>query len=188
MIYWQFFQTFFIIGLCSFGGGYAALPFIETMVVEQYGWLNAQQFLDVLTISQMTPGPIGINAATFVGIQVAGTWGAVCATLGFVTPSIIIVLILAHYYLKYRRGQMMKTVLQSIQPAVVALIALSTWNIIQTAFWQDAAITLDTTNWTAVGIAAVMFLLLKKSKMGPIGIIMLSGVLGIVLYSIPALA
>lgn len=184
MIYWQLFRTFFIVGLCSFGGGYAALPFIQNIVVDQLGWLTAAQFIDVVTISQMTPGPIGINAATFVGIQVSNILGAVVATVGFVFPSVIIVLILSYYYFKYRQMTLVQGVLRGVHPAVVALIASATWNIIHTAFWNDAAVTLGGTNWIAVAIAAVMLVVLRKTKLGPISIILLSGVLGVVVYSL----
>ena len=87
MIYLQLFWSFFQIGLFSFGGGYAALPLIQTQVVDLHHWLSMSEFMDLITISQMTPGPIAINSATFVGIQIAGPWGAVVSTLGCILPS-----------------------------------------------------------------------------------------------------
>ncbi|HCS10223.1 MAG TPA: chromate transporter, partial [Clostridiales bacterium] len=101
MIYLEIFLSFFQIGLFSFGGGYAALPLIEAQVLEIHNWLTVEEFADLLTISQMTPGPIAINASTFVGTKIAGLPGAVIATIGCVTPSCIIVLILSYYYFKY---------------------------------------------------------------------------------------
>jgi chromate transporter len=98
MIYLEIFLSFFQIGLFSFGGGYAALPLIEAQVLEIHNWLTVEEFADLLTISQMTPGPIAINASTFVGTKIAGLPGAVIATIGCVTPSCIIVLILSYYY------------------------------------------------------------------------------------------
>ena len=98
MIYLKLFLSFFQIGLFSFGGGYAALPLIEEQVVVQNGWLSMTGFTDIITISQMTPGPIAINAATFVGMQIAGLLGAIIATMGCVSPSCIIVLTLAFLY------------------------------------------------------------------------------------------
>ena len=102
MIYLKLFLSFFQIGLFSFGGGYAALPLIEEQVVVQNGWLSMTGFTDIITISQMTPGPIAINAATFVGMQIAGLLGAIIATMGCVSPSCIIVLTLAFLYQRYK--------------------------------------------------------------------------------------
>ena len=95
MTYWQLFLAFLQIGAFSFGGGYAAMPLIEAQVVNQYGWLTPNEFVDIVTISQMTPGPIAINAATFVGQRVAGLGGALVATLGCILPSCILVLLIA---------------------------------------------------------------------------------------------
>ena len=102
MIYLRLFMSFLQIGLFSFGGGYAALPLIQEQLVELHGWLSQSEFTDLITISQMTPGPIAVNAATFVGIRVAGIPGAVTATLGCIFPSCVIVSILAFLYLKYK--------------------------------------------------------------------------------------
>ena len=103
MIYIQLFLSFFKIGMFSIGGGYAAMPLIQNEVVTIHSWLTMKEFADIITISQMTPGPIAINSATFVGIQIAGFPGAVIATLGCVTPSFIIVLSIAMVYFKYRK-------------------------------------------------------------------------------------
>jgi len=93
----------FQIGLFSIGGGYAALPLIENQVLKVHNWLTLEEFADLLTISQMTPGPIALNASTFVGTRVAGISGAIIATVGCVTPSCIIVLILSYFYFKYKK-------------------------------------------------------------------------------------
>ena len=95
MIYWQLFVSFFQIGLFSFGGGYAAMPLIRQQVVELHSWLTPTQFTDIVTISQMTPGPIAVNSASFVGMQIAGIPGSVVATLGCVAPACVIVTVLA---------------------------------------------------------------------------------------------
>ena len=98
----QLFWSFFQVGLFSFGGGYAAMPLIQAQVVDLHGWLNMTEFADIITISQMTPGPIAINSATFVGMRIAGVAGALVATVGCVLPSCIVSLLLAKLYLKYR--------------------------------------------------------------------------------------
>ena len=100
MIWLQLFFSFLQIGLFSFGGGYAAVPLIQEQIVNIHGWLDMDQFTDLITISQMTPGPIAINSATFVGIRIGGIPGALVATLGCILPSCIIVTLLAKLYLK----------------------------------------------------------------------------------------
>lgn len=102
MILVELFLSFFQIGLFSFGGGYAALPLIQNQVVELHAWLTQAELSDLITISQMTPGPIAINAATFVGTKLAGIAGAIVSTLGCILPSCLIVTVLAYLYLKYR--------------------------------------------------------------------------------------
>lgn len=111
MMYIQLFLSFFQISLFSFGGGYAALPLIQGQVVNVHHWLSMTEFTDLITISQMTPGPIAINAATFVGMKLTGMPGAVVATLGYITPSCIIVTIIAKLYLKYREMDMLQGIL-----------------------------------------------------------------------------
>ena len=134
MIYVQLFWSFIQIGLFSFGGGYAAMPLIQGQVVTTHGWLSMAEFTDLITISQMTPGPIAVNSATFVGLKIAGVPGAVVATLGCILPSCIIVTILAKLYLKYRKLDMLQGILHSLRPAVVAMIASSGVLILITAF------------------------------------------------------
>ncbi len=188
MILFELFKTFFIIGLCSFGGGYAAIPFIQDHVVNINGWLTMGEFVDVITISQMTPGPIGINAATFVGTQLNGILGAIAATLGFVCPSIIIVLVLSHFYFKYRKLDLIKGVLEGLHPAVVALIASATIGIVKNALWTDGTAQIfSNVNWINALICALMLAVLRKTKFGPIFVIAISGVIGIIVYSIVGL-
>ena len=140
MIYLQLFWSFLQIGLFSFGGGYAAIPLIQGQIVDQHGWLSMPEFTDLVTISQMTPGPIAINSATFVGIKIAGLAGALVATLGCILPSCIIVTLIARLYLKYRSMALLQGVLGSLRPAVIALIASAGISILITAFWGDAVI------------------------------------------------
>ena len=128
------------------------------------------EFTDLITISQMTPGPIIINSATFVGIKIAGIPGAIAATIGSVLPSCILVTLIARLYLKYRSPNALRSVLGTLRPAVVAM----------TAFWgEGAAVTLAETNWVLFGIFAVCFLLLRKTKLNPIAVMVLAGVLNL---------
>lgn len=139
MIYLQLFLSFLQIGLFSFGGGYAAMPLVQGQVVTAHGWLSMSEFTDLITISQMTPGPIAVNSATFVGIKIAGIPGALIATLGCILPSCIIVTVIAKLYLKYREMDMLQGVLNSLRPAVVAMIASAGISILITAFWGSSA-------------------------------------------------
>ena len=123
MIYLQLFISFLQVGMFSFGGGYAAMPLIQGQVVTLHQWLSMAEFTDLITISQMTPGPIAVNSATFVGIKIAGIPGAIVATLGCILPSCMIVTLLAKLYLKYRNMALLQGVLGSLRPAVVAMIA-----------------------------------------------------------------
>lgn len=123
MIYLQLFLSFLQIGAFSFGGGYAAMPLIQSQVVDLHGWLTMKEFTDLVTIAEMTPGPIALNAATFVGTRIAGTGGALLATFGCILPSCILVPLLAYVYERNRRGALMQGTLAGLRTAVVALIA-----------------------------------------------------------------
>ena len=187
MILLQLFFSFFQVGLFTIGGGYAALPLIQQQIVDVHGWLNLKEFADIVTISQLTPGPIGINAATFVGTKMGGIWGAISATIGCVTPSIIIVLILAHIYVKYRDLTLLKGILGGLRPATVALISSAGLSIIATSFfgtklheivWQNA----DITSIIVFAVGLTVMRIYKKAE--PILIIFGAGVLGLGLYSL----
>ena len=180
MIYFQLFLSFFQIGLFSFGGGYAAMPLIQGQVVQGHGWLSMSEFTDLITISQMTPGPIAVNSATFVGIKIAGIPGALAATFGCILPSCILVTLLAKLYLKYREMAMLQGILHSLRPAVVAMIGSAGISILVTAFWSsegDTVIRLAQTNWSLVVIFIISLILLQKGKKNPIFVMVLAGVM-----------
>ena len=177
MIYLELFWSFLQIGLFSFGGGYAAMPLIQGQVVTDHGWLSMTECTDLITISQMTPGPIAINSATFVGIKIAGIPGALVATIGCILPSCIIVTLVAKLYLKYRNMAVLQGILNSLRPAVVAMIASAGISILITAFWgNEAAVILSQTNWVMVLIFAGCIVLLQKFRMNPIWVMILAGV------------
>ena len=178
MIYLQLFFSFLQVGMFSFGGGYAAMPLIQGQVVTAHKWLSMSEFTDLITISQMTPGPIAVNSATFVGIKIAGIPGALVATFGCILPSCIIVTVIAKLYLKYRNMAMLQGVLNSLRPAVVAMIDSAGISILITAFWGNAAaIALAGTKWSLVVIFVVCIVLLRKIKMNPIWVMVLAGVM-----------
>ena len=178
-LFWSFFQ----IGLFSFGGGYAALPLIQHQVVEQNGWLTISQFTDIITISQMTPGPIALNSATFVGIQIAGFPGALIATLGCILPSCIVALTLAWFYYKYRNLSLVKGVLQGLRPAVVALIASSGLSILLRALLAGNRL-LSGVDFVAVALFAAALFVLRRWKPNPIWVMAGCGAAGRVVYSL----
>lgn len=179
MIYLEIFWSFFQIGLFSFGGGYAALPLIQEQVVDAKGWLTMTEFADVITISQMTPGPIALNAATFVGIGVAGLPGAIVATLGSVTPSCIIVLTLAMVYYKYKELNWMKAILKGLKPAVIGLIASAGFSILLFSLWNGEVIDI-----VAIIIFIAALFVLRKWKMNPIHVMLGAGVVGFITYTV----
>ena len=176
MIYMQLFLSFLQIGLFSFGGGYAALPLIENQVITLHHWMTAPEFTDLITISQMTPGPIAVNSATFVGIRIAGIPGAVAATSGCVLPSCIIIFILAGLYLRYRNGCLLNGALTALRPAVVAMIASAGLSVLLTAFFRDSQkINLAGIQWEMVLIFIFCFVLLRKTKCSPVRVMLLAG-------------
>lgn len=180
MIYWQLFVSFLKVGAFSFGGGYAALPLIQEEIVDSHQWLSLQEFTDLITISQMTPGPIAINSATFVGTQVAGVFGAVVATLGSVLPSVILVTLLAYLYMKYRQMDVLQYILTSLRPAVVAMIATAGVSILVSSFWGTEVMGIETLKITAVLIFGVCLFLLMKWKVNPVKVMVLAGVLNVI--------
>ena len=187
MIYLELFLSFFQIGLFSFGGGYASLPLIQKEIVETNHWLTMSEFVDILTISQMTPGPVGINASTFVGIKTAGIFGAVCATLGFVAPSCIIVILLAYLYYKYKNLWVIQGVLSGLRPAVVSLIAFSGLSIVFLAFFgaesmSFADIKLENIQIPALVIFGVSLIIMRKFKPNPVLIMAGAGAVGLIMY------
>jgi chromate transporter len=181
MIYLQLFISFIKVGLFSIGGGYAAIPLIQSEVVLMHGWLSMAEFTNLITIAEMTPGPIAVNSATFVGIRIAGVLGAVIATLGCILPSIIIVSILAYVYHKYRNLTTMQSVLSGLRPAVVALIASAGLSIFLLVAFGGKPYSIGNVEWIGVIIAVSAFVILRKIKCNPILIIGLSGVVGLIL-------
>jgi len=169
--------AFFKVGAFSFGGGLAALPLIQQEIVEKQAWISLNDFTDLISIAQMTPGPIGINSATFVGINLQGILGAIFATLGFITPAIILVTLLAFLYFKYRDLSLIQSVLKTLRPAVVALIASAGITILKLV-----AITESQINYVGLIIFIIALLLLRKYRLNPILIMFSCGIIGGIIY------
>lgn len=178
----QLFISFLQIGLFSVGGGYAAIPLIRNQTVEIHRWLTPEQFMDLAAIAEMTPGPIAVNGATFVGLRIAGLPGAAVATLGCITPSLIIVSLLAYIYRKYRELPVLQSTLASLRPAVVALIFSAGVNmLIQIVFGARGQIAFSNIRWAPLILFAAAFAVLRKCKWNPILVIGLCGAAGLVL-------
>lgn len=172
--------AFMQVGAFSIGGGYAAMPLIKSITVDSHAWLTATEFADLVTIAEMTPGPIALNAATFVGMRMAGLPGALAATFGCVLPSLIIVSILSWLYARFRSGRGMQTILGTLRPVVVALIASAAVTLIQVACTaSDGAFSLP---GCLLMIAA--FTVLRWKNCSPILVMALCGIGGVLLHAV----
>ena len=180
MIYLLLFWEFAKVSIFCVGGGYASMPLIQASVVDTYGWLTLPQFIDVFTISQMTPGPIGINASTFAGMKVAGLGGAIAATVGFVFPSLLLGIFLATLFFKYGDIGPVRGILNGLRPAVIALICGAAIDFILLALWNTSGLPSNfaAVEWTSVLILAFSFIALKYNY-GVITVLAASGVLGL---------
>lgn len=181
MIYAQLFWSFLQIGLFSIGGGYAAMPLIQAQVVSQHAWLSMNEFTDLITIAEMTPGPIAVNSATFVGIRIAGFAGALVATFGCILPSLILVSLLAFVYYRYQSLSLMQSVLASLRPAVVALIASAGLSILLQVAFGGAPVTPEHLNALGVALFAAALVLLRRWKWNPILVMVLCGAANLLL-------
>ena len=186
MIYLQLLWSFIQIGLFSIGGGYAALPLIQHQVVELHPWLTLTQFADIMAIAEMKPGPIAINSATFVGIQVAGIPGVLVATLGCILPSCVIVTLLAYVYYRYKGLDVVQGILAGLRPAVIAMIASAGLSLLILALYgiQELPTDLGEVNPVSLLIFGAGLLVLRKWRVNPIYIMAGAGAAGIFLYQL----
>ncbi|WP_077153492.1 chromate transporter [Bacteroides bouchesdurhonensis] len=182
MIYIQLFYTFFKIGLFGFGGGYAMLSMIQGEVVTRYEWLSSQEFTDIVAISQMTPGPIGINAATYVGFTATGSiWGSIIATFAVILPSFILMLTISKFFLKYQKHPVVESIFNGLRPAVVGLLASAALVLMNTENFGSP--TQDTYSFIiSIIIFLVTFVGTRKYKANPILMIIACGIAGLLLY------
>ena len=182
MIYVELFMTFFIIGMFTIGGGYAMLSLIQNEVVTVHGWITDTTFTDIVAISQMTPGPIGINSATYIGYEVlaqSGASEAMCvlgsltATFAVVLPSFIIVLLLCKVYEKWKEHYMFKGIMSGLKPATLGLIGTAALCLATPENFID---------WKSFVICIVAFAALYFKKVGPFSIIALGALAGLLIY------
>ena len=182
MIYLQLFYAFFKIGLFGFGGGYAMRSMIQGEVVTRYDWVSTQEFTDIVAISQSTPGPIGINAATYVGFTATGSiWGSVIATFAVVLPSFILMLTISKFFLKYQKHPAVEAVFSGLRPAVVGLLASAALVLMNVENFGSP--TDDTYTFViSIIIFLVAFIGTKKYHANPILMIIACGIAGLILY------
>lgn len=174
MIYLQLFYTFFIIGVFTFGGGYAMLSLIQNEVVVNHAWVTAQEFTDMVAISQMTPGPIGINSATYVGYAVSGNiFGSIVATFAVCLPSFIIILAICRIYAKFKESNIFASLMKTLRPVVIGMIGAAAGILITKDNFID---------WTSWVLFAGAFVASQWLKMNPITVIILSGAIGYFIY------
>ncbi len=181
MIYLELFYTFFCIGAFTFGGGYAMLPLIQEEVL-RHNWITESRLLDMVAVSESTPGPFAVNMATFIGAEQGGLFGAFCATLGVVLPSFLVILVVARCYDRFRQSRTVKGCMSGLKPASVGLIAGAVLSVFLTVFFPagpTAAVFSNVSFYISVALFGAMLLLALK-KVHPILIICISAVVGIV--------
>ena len=179
MIYLQLFLSYLKIGFFGFGGGYAMLSLIQNEIVEQRAWLTATQFADIVAVSQITPGPIAINSATYIGYEVGGVLGSVVATFAVCLPSLTLMLLLTRFFLRHRENRYIQTVVKSVSPIVVGMIASAALLMIFPRSGKSENFT-DVWSW----LLFVACLYGSYRKVNPILMILLSAAAGIVIYAV----
>ncbi|WP_069650556.1 chromate transporter [Caloranaerobacter ferrireducens] len=172
MIYIKLFISFLKIGAFSFGGGYAMLPLIQEEIITKNGWLSLKEFIDVLAISQMTPGPIAINSATFLGYKIGGILGAVVSTLAVVIPSLVIILLIAHFLKKFKESKYIDWFFKGLRPVIIGLIASAAILVAKNTIIDVKSLI----------ITLAIFYLVTYKKLHPILCIVIAGALGVMLY------
>ena len=176
MIFLELFYTFFVIGLFGFGGGYGMLSLIQTQTVSIHHWLTTAEFTNIVAISQMTPGPIGINSATYIGYAATGgtILGSIIVTLTVVLPSFMLVIYASHFIQKHKDSPYVKGLFMGLRPVVVGLIASAALLLMNKENFTDFT-------WS-IAIAAVSFCFVHFTKLHPIYVVVLAGIAGYIIY------
>jgi len=185
MIYLQLFYEFLKTGLFTIGGALAAIPFLQE-ISDKTGWFTQAQLADMIAISESTPGPIGINMATYVGFTTAGVTGGIIASIGLILPSLIIVMIIAGLLRKFRENQYVDSAFKGLRPASTGLIAAAGLSVLRlsllhTGLWEQSGLLTDLFDIKAIVLAAVLFFLTNKFKAHPVVFIAGSAAVGVIL-------
>ncbi len=176
MILLELFLTFFKIGAFTFGGGYAMLPLIQEETLA-HGWMGVEELMNFMAVSESTPGPLAVNLSTYVGAETCGFPGALCATLGVVTPSFLMILLVAKFFAAFQESFAVKACMDGLRPAVVGLVASAFWGILPTTFSAGAPLA----QLAAAGLLALGAFYLHWKKVHPILIILACAAVGVVL-------
>lgn len=182
MIYLQLFYSYLKIGFFGFGGGYAMLSLIQNEVVVQNAWMSNAEFADIVAVSQMTPGPIAINSATYVGYTVAGFWGAVVATVSVCLPALTLMILITRFFLSLRRNRYVKGIIAGMRPVVIGMIGSAALLLIFPSS-EDGHNFIDAWSWLLFAATLAG----SVRKVNPILLIVLSAVAGIAIYYVPTL-
>ncbi len=184
MIYLKLYLEFFKIGLFTIGGGLATLPFLQE-IVSKYGWITSEELLNMIAISESTPGPIGINMATFVGYKTTGVFGGILATIGIVTPSLVIIIIIAHYFAKFNEKPIVQSSFYGIRPAVAGIIGAAGFQVAKISIFNlnrfiESKRMLDIIDFKAMILFVFMMFAINRFKKHPIIYIILAGFIGVI--------
>ena len=191
MIFFELFYTFFLIGLFTFGGGYAMIPMIEEQVVSK-GWVTESTLTDFIAVSEVTPGPFALNISTFIGSNVGGVFGAICATLGVILPSLIIIIIVAMIMNKFITNKYVKGALNGVKPIVLSLIfTTALFMFIKVMFFRGTSLSgeysFDMRSFTLLIVLLgyiFIYKYVKKKSVSPIKMLGLAALLGLIIFSV----
>lgn len=192
MIFWQLFLTFFKIGMFGFGGGYGMLSLIQNYVVEEQAWISVSEFTDIVAVSQMTPGPIGINSATYVGFTSVvnagystgwGVLGSILASFSVMLPSFILMLLISIFFMKYKEHKGVQKVLAWLRPIVVGLLLSAVILLLNEENFGEFRVD-NLQLWVSIGLFLTAFVATWKFRVNPILMILLCGIFGGVFYSV----
>ncbi len=178
------FLNFFKLGLFSIGGGYAIIPLIQQLVVYDNTWLSSSEFTDIITISQMTPGPLAVNTATFVGLRINGIYGAIVATLGTILSGFIISILLYNFFTKHKTNSSITNVLEGLKASSIGLIASAASTILLISLFdsQTLNVSLSNINYSALIIFTASLYVLRRCKINPIILMIITGFIGVLVY------
>ena len=179
MIYLQLFWAYLKIGIFGFGGGYAMLSMIQFEIVDHYGWMTTAEFADMVALSQMTPGPVSINIATYIGYTVGGIWGSLVATSAIVLPSLLMLVLVLKFLFKNKDNYIVKSTLSSMKPVIAGLIFVAALQLMNSNNFIDFGLH---QNNISVIICAVTFAGVFWAKINPILLILASGLVGYLIY------
>ncbi len=181
MMLLELFASFMLIGIMTYGGGYSALPLVEDLIVRRHGWLSPEELADIISISEMSPGPFSLNCSSFVGMRIAGIPGAVLTTLGFLLPPLVIVLVLAYLYRRFRSVPAVGQVFSVLNTCIIAVLLSSAVNLLASSVFFGSLLG-GQVDLPALGIFLVSFLLLFRRKTNPVILLFASAVIGAVVY------